>query len=82
VGGCAEPHESEHAPFREAGQPERPVPDGAGAEERCGFGVREHVGDSVGERLPDDEVLSIAAVGVAASCPKLVAKVLLARAAV
>ena len=68
-------------PVLEAGQPQRPVADRAGAQERGGLRIGEDVGDPISKRLGHGHELGIAAVGVAAGRPELVAEVFLAPAA-
>ena len=61
------------------GQPQRPVADRTGAQQRRSLGVGEDVRDAIDEGCRRNHVLGIAAVCVSSRCPELRAQVLLAR---
>ena len=80
VGGGAEPVEPDT--LRLADQPQRPVADQPGAEQRRRLQVRVAVGDREAEALVGDRDLGVAAVDVVAGELRVVAEVLAAAAAV
>ena len=81
VRGRSEAVEAELLTRLDPAPPQRPVADDPGAQERRRLGVRERVGDRVGERLVHDRVFGVAAVGVPARVPRAGAEVLAAVAA-
>ena len=72
----AEPVQRDGAAARHRGQPQRPVPDDARAEQRGGLGVGERRRDRVGVVGAHDRVLGVAAVEVVAGVARRGAEVL------
>src|SRR5207249_6542133 len=76
AGRRAEAVDAERAARRHGAEAERAVANDARAEQRRHLGVREWARQRIGERLGDDGIIRISAIGVPAREPRALAEVL------
>ena len=76
---CAEAGQAEVLPVLQPAQPQRPVADRAGAEQRRGLGVGETIRDAVGEALRDNHQFGVTAVRITSRGAEVSAQVFPAR---